>query len=199
MDAKKRIKFLLLAGGAVALLIVVGGVSCKMGAPNYTITVVLADGVAGSPATGQYVFKELTTINFSYQGTNALHTVEVFLNDKYRYSASGAFVLYGDGYKLTANLIDLRGDWDVKMTQITPVTNPVVTYTFTITIAGPDLLNGTFSDTQGHHGTWKAESGILILTYTDWVDFVLSGGVYTPAGTYLGNSTSGTWTSTKKT
>jgi len=198
MDPRKRLGHRLLAGAAVALLVVLGGVSCNMGVPDYRLTVTLSEGVTGSPPTGEYVYKELSQVSFSYAGVDPLQTIEVFLNGRFRYEGTGSIIMYGTGYVLTARKIDLRGDWDVKMTQVAPSVTPAVTYAFTLTLAGASELGGVFADSRGYHGTWKAESGILLLTFTDWADFALSGSVYGTVGTYAGAGTTGTWSATKK-
>jgi hypothetical protein len=194
MDSRKRMRHFLLAGGAIALLIIAGGASCKFGAPNYTLTVLLAAGVTGTPATGQYTYKELTQVSFTYTAVNTLCSVEAFLNSKIRYSGTGTITLFADGYKLTADIIDLRGTWNVALTKDGD-TSP--TYLFSIMMTGPDVLSGTFTDSRGYHGTWTGSSGALTLTYTDWVDFVLTGTVYSMSGSYTGNSTSGSWSASK--
>jgi hypothetical protein len=196
MDLSKRISQLLPVGLAVAFLLFFGGTSCKMGAPDYTLTVVLADGVTGTPASGEYVYKELSVVSFSYTGTNTAWSIETHLNDKIRYSSSGSIVMYGDHYVLTANVIDIRGAWTVTMIKTGETT---VTFTFTLTLTGADVLSGAFTDSRGYNGTWTASSGVLILTYTDWVDYVLTGTVYSMTGTYAGDSTTGTFSATKVT
>ena len=197
MDPRKRLGHLLVAGAAVALLAFLGGASCKMGIPNYTVTVALSEGVTGTPPTGEYVYKELTQVRFNYSGVDPLQTIEVFLNGRIRFEGTGMFILYGDGYAVTARKIDLRGDWKVNMLQISPLLNPVVTYTFTVTLTGADELSGAFTDSRGYNGTWTAKAGILILAYTDWMDFALGGGVYSVSGTYAGNSTTGSWNASR--
>jgi len=194
MDPRKRMRQVLWAGGTVALLILAGGASCKMGVPNYTLTVVLAEGVTGTPATGQYTYRELTQVSFSYTATNPLCSVEAFLNSKIRYNGSGSITLFADGYKLTADVIDLRGSWNVAMIKDGDTS---ATYSFSVMITGPNVLSGTFTDSRGFHGTWTGSSGALTLTYTDWFDFVLTGTVYNVSGTYTGNSTSGSWSAAK--
>jgi hypothetical protein len=198
MDPRKRLGHTLVAGAAVALLVVLGGASCNMGVPNYTITVSLSEGVTGTPPTGEYVYKEMSQVRFSYTGVNPDQTIEVFLNGKFRYESTGAIILYGNGYVLTARKVDLRGDWDVTMIQGSPAVTPLVKYNFTLTLVGADELSGVFADSRGFHGTWQAKSGIVLLSYTDWFDFALGGGVYSMAGTFAGNSTTGTWNATKK-
>jgi hypothetical protein len=185
---------------AAALTLIAAGASCKFGSPNYTLTVVVPPEITGTPVSGEYTYKELTQVSFSYTAVNSLYSVEVWLNSKVRYSSSGSIYLYGDGYKLTADIIDDRASWAITMVD-TGAT--AATYTFAVTLSGATALGGTFTDSRGYHGTWTGESGTLILTYTDWYDFVLTGTVYGigagTSGTFEGNSTTGSWTASKAT
>lgn len=195
-----RKRTLLPAAAAAVLILIAAGASCKFGSPNYTLTVVVPPEITGTPTSGEYIYKELSQVSFSYTAVNPLYSVEVWLNSKVRYSYSGSIYLYGDGYKLTADIIDDRASWAVTMVD-TGAT--AATYTFTLTLSGASALGGTFTDSRGYHGTWTGVSGTLILTYTDWHDFVLTGTVYGigagTSGTYEGNSTTGTWTASKAT
>jgi hypothetical protein len=194
MDSRKTFRLPPLAAGAIALLLIAGGASCKFGTPSYTLTVIVPDTITGSPASGEYTYKELTSVNFSYTAVNPLYSVEVYLNGKLRYGYSGSIYLYGDGYTLAPDIIDDRGNWTITMMDTSATS---ATYTFTLTLSGPDVLSGTFTDSRGFHGTWTGASGTLLLTYTDWYDFVLTGTVYGlgagTSGSYVGNSTTGTW------
>jgi hypothetical protein len=200
MDSRHAPRLPVLAAGALALLFIAAGAGCKFGSPDYTITVVIPPEITGTPTSGTYTYKELTQVGFSYSAVNPVYSVEVFLNNKIRYSNSGSVVLYGDGYQLTADIIDNRGNWQITMVDTTTATTA---FEFTLTLTGPDVLSGTFTDSRGFHGTWAGSSGILILTYTDWYDYVLTNTVYglgsATSGTYEGNSTTGTWTAKKAT
>jgi hypothetical protein len=198
MESKKRYKQAgYLRGIPILLLLLLFG-SCNWGVPYYTLTVVVEDGVTGTPEPGQYVYVELTNVEFAYTPVNPLHTVEVLLNNKIRKSGSSSIVMYRDGYELKARLVDIRGVWEVTMTYAdTSIQAPDP---FKITISGPDLLSGNFSDSRGYHGTWTAESNVLTLAYYDWNFYVLTGtvlGLGDETGTFTGEGLSGTWTSEK--
>jgi hypothetical protein len=199
MKAQRRGEAIKLPAGAFALLAVLLIGSCKMGAPDYTLTVVLADGVIGTPAPGQYEYKELTQVTFSYTGADPLETVEVFLNDKLRYEGGAFFVMYGDGYTLNASLVDIRASYKITLTygdSSAPAVDP-----FIITLTGANRLTGPFTDDRGKHGTWTAQSNVLALAYWDWEFYVLSGTVYGmgySSGTFTGGGYSGTWTAVKQ-
>ena len=195
-----RKRTLVPAAAAAALILIALAGSCKFGSPNYTLTVVIPPEITGTPTSGEYTYKELSQVSFSYTAVNTYYSVEVWLNSKIRYSYSGSIYLYGDGYKLTADIIDDRASWVITMVD-TGAT--AATYTFTLTLSGANALGGTFTDSRGYQGTWTGVSGTLILTYTNWYDFVLTGTVYGlgagTSGTYEGNSTTGTWTAAKAT
>jgi len=200
MDPRIRLQHRLLVAGTVILSYLAGGAACKFGSPNYTLTVIIPDTITGTPTNGVYTYKELTPVSFSYAAVNPAYSVEVFVNAKLRYGSSGTVVLYGDGYKLTADIIDIRGSWLITMTDVTATTP---TFQFTVTLTGADVLSGTFTDSRGYHGAWTGSVGTLLLVYTDWYDYVLTGTVFGfgagTAGSYEGNSSTGTWTAKKVT
>lgn len=195
MKSKKRAKHAWFPGGALILLILLAFGSCNWGVPDYTLIVVVEEGVTGTPATGQYVHKELTAVDFSYTPINPLHTVEVIINGSTRQSTAGSLVLYAEKYTLTARLVDIRGTWKVEMTWLESIT---VDFKFTITISGEDLLSGTFIDSRGYNGTWSAESNVVTFTYSDWNDFILIGLTFYMQGTFTGDGSSGSWTAERQ-
>jgi hypothetical protein len=184
---------------AASLAVFLLSASCDWGVPNYHLTVSLESGVTGTPESGTYVYKDISVVEFSYSGVNPLHTVEVYLNDKIRSEGSGSIMMYGDGYRLQARLIDVRGVWKVTLTYADPnVTDPDP---FLLTLSGPDLLAGTFTDSRGYHGSWTAESGALTLAYWDWSFYLLTGTVYglgADSGTFTGDGLDGTWKAEKQ-
>ena len=200
MNSRQTPRLPLLAAGVLALILVAAGAGCKFGSPDYTITVVIPPEITGTPLSGQYTYKELTQVSFSYAAVDPNYSVEVYLNNKVRYASSGTVVLYADGYQLTADIIDNRGNWLITM--VDTITTKTA-FEFTLTLTGPDVLSGTFTDSRGYHGTWTGSVGLLILTYSDWYDYVLTGTVFGlgagTSGTYEGNSTTGTWTAKKAT
>lgn len=168
--------------------------SCKP--LNYTLTVVVEEGVTGTPESGKYIYKELSTIEYSYAPINPLHTVEVIINDNYRKSAQDSIVLYGDEYVLRAKIMDVRGSWKIKMTKSDSTS---VDFEFTITLTGNDVISGTFTDSRGYHGTWDTSyaynGNIITLTYADWKDYILTGTYFDMKGNFIGDGTTGTWSS----
>lgn len=193
MPAGKRIKATVFAAGATVLLALLAAGGCGWGIPDYSLSVVIEEGVTGAPEVGRYVYRELTTVGFNYTPVNPLHTVEVLLNDKVRSTGSGSLMMYGDGYALKARLVDIRGLWTVSI-----VNADATTGSFVMTIDGPGLVAGTFSDDQGRHGTWAADASKIVFTYSDWLDYAFTGTVYDMSGTFTGESKSGTWSATRK-
>jgi hypothetical protein len=184
---------------AFVLLAFLAAASCKWGVPSYTLNVTLAEGVKGTPGAGKHVYKELTTVTLSYSPENSVESVECWLNGDTRKAPDGSVVLYGDGYELTANLIDVRGSYEITLSYTdASMTAPDP---FIITLTGSDRLAGTFTDARGYHGTWTALAGTLTLAYWDWGLYLLAADVYDfgySSGTFTGLGLSGTWTSEKQ-
>ncbi len=197
MDHWKSKKLTSILLGAAAFFAVLSAGGCDWGVPEFTLTVVLEEGVTGIPVAGEYTYKELSTVDFSYTGVNLAHTVEVYLNDRIRKSGSGSLVMFNDGYVLKASLVDIRDNWTIKMSYSGGTLEDLE---FTMQITGPDLLEGTFTDSEGHNGTWTAEYGNLILAYWDWNFYLLTGTVFgmgSDSGSFQGGGYSGTWTATR--
>lgn len=202
MNSEKR---LISAGRAAAiavLLALLPALSCNWGVPDYTLTVVVEEGVTGTPATGEHKYQELTLVSLDYSPVNPQHTVEAILNNQLKIPAKGTFTMYGDQYELVARLVDIRGDWTITLAYSdTSVTAPEP---FTISLQGPDLLSGTFTDSrpEGYYGTWSAINDVLTIAYSNWDFYLLIGGVYDlggSAGTFTGGGLSGTWTAVRTT
>jgi hypothetical protein len=184
---------------ALPLLAFLAVGSCKWGVPNYTLTVTIENGVTGTPEAGQHTYKELTNVTLDYTPVNPLNTVEVILNGTFRKAGLSSVVMYGDGYTLTARLVDIRGSYKVTLSYSdTSITAPDP---FIITITGVDLVSGTFMDERGYHGTWTATTDALTLAYWDWDFYVLNTTPFNlgySAGTFTGAGLTGTWTAVKQ-
>jgi hypothetical protein len=192
MTSKRRSKMAVFGRITQILLLVLGFSSCEWGIPDYKVTVIIEEGVTGTPEAGEYAHKELTTLSFDYNAIDPIHTVEVFINN-IRQIASGSITVYTN-FTLTARLVDIRGSWNIKMQWADSLG---VDFDFSITFDGTDLASGTFTDSQGYHGLWTAEKGIITITYTDWSDFVLTGSVFNMSGTFTAESDNGSWTATR--
>jgi hypothetical protein len=194
MEEKTRAQLIRLLLGTAVLLSLFPIVGCDWGVPDFTLHVFIEEGVTGIPETGQYVYAENTVVEFDYQGIDDAHTVEVFLNDRIRKPDRGSIVMFGDEYELRAQLVDIRGDWQVTLKQSDPFAPTIDP--FTITLTGPNLLQGDFVDDRGYHGTWDARYDYLVLAYWDWEFYVLTGTVYgmgEDTGEFRGGGWSGTW------
>lgn len=166
---------------------------CNFGVPDFTVIVQIEDGVEGTPEAGQYEYAELSNITFEYTPVNPAHVVEVYVNST-RFSASGTLTVFNT-YTITAQLVDIRQTWSVSMLLPGSVS---ADFEFTITISGPDISGGTFSDSRGYNGTWTAVNEIVTLTYTDWSDYVLTGDHYSMSGSFVGDGvTTGAWSATR--
>ncbi len=200
MNRERHGKRGVLPVGAFVLLAFLATASCKWGVPSYTLNVSLPESVTGTPEAGEHVYKELTTITLNYSASTEypFESVECWLNGDTRKSPEGSFVLYGDGYTLTANLIDIRGSYEVTLTYADgSVTAPDP---FIITLTGNDRLSGTFTDARGYHGTWTALSGTVTLSYWDWGFYLMTADVYDmgySSGDFTGEGFSGTWLAEK--
>lgn len=180
----------------IGLLSLVWLASCGV-APDYGLTVTIEEGVSGTPDAGRHIFKEFSTVTYEYIPDNPLHTVEVMLNNQTRREAVGSFIMFGDAYDLNARLIDIRGTWKITMTY-----NDVTfgKLEFRMTISGPDLLSGTFTDDRGYNGTWTAQANSLVLTYYDWGFYILRSRVYSMGsepGVFSGENLIGNWTAVR--
>jgi len=200
MNSEKRLKRAGRLAAILALLALLPALSCNWGVPDYTLTVVVEDGVTGTPAAGEHKYQELTVVTLNYSPVNPQHSVEAILNNQLKIPAMGTFTMYGDQYQLTARLVDIRGDWTVTLAYTdTSVTAPEP---FTISLTGPDLLSGTFTDSrpEGYYGTWSAVSDVLTIAYSNWDFYLLIGSVYGlggSTGAFTGGGLSGTWTAVR--
>ncbi len=189
MTSKGRSKIVVFGRITQILLLFLVLGSCEWGIPDYKITVIIKEGVTGTPEAGEYAHKELTTLSYEYIGIDPIHTVEVFIND-IRQGASGTITVYTN-FTLTARLVDIRGSWNM---QLRWSDSAQVDFDFSIMFDGADLASGTFTDSRGYHGLWTAENGTITITYTDWSDFVLTGSVFSMSGTFTAEESNGSWT-----
>ncbi len=192
MISKARLNLISMIHPALVLWLVFAGMGCDFGVPDFKLTVILEEGVTGTPDAGEYTYSELEVVNYSYSPVDSIHTVEAFLNEN-RLNRVGTITMYND-FTLTARLVDLRGSWNVEMAW---VDSAAVDFSFTLTLSGLNLVSGTFTDSRGFSGTWTAENGIVTITYADWSDFVLTGAVFEMNGTFTGEGSSGAWNSTR--
>jgi len=173
--------------------------ACNFGIPEYRLTVVLEEGVTGTPATGVYFYKSEIPqkITLDYDPVDPEYTVEVLINGgKVRQPGNGSVTLYGDGYEMRARLIDFRGTYTLKFTYTDTTIKELETE---ITLSGDSLIMGTFTDSRGFQGTWRSNALIITLVYSDWLNYVLIGSSFDMNGAFSGDSKDGTWKAARKT
>ena len=175
-------------------ILIVPLLSCSFfGIPDYELTVTVKDGVQGTPASGQYPYKDLTVVDYKYSPVNLLHTVEVIYEGS-RLAADGNVTMYTN-VALEARLIDIRGIWKITFAYSDTTTTSIE---FTVTFSGSDVLSGTFSDDRGYTGTWDAASNVINLTYSGWEAYKLTGTLFSMSGTWSNGSVTGTWSAVPK-
>jgi hypothetical protein len=158
------------------------------GIPDYELAVTVKEGVKGTPESGQYAYKDLTVVEYKYSPLNPLHAVEVIYKGS-RLAAEGSVNMYSD-VALEARLIDIRNIWKITFNYDDATT---LSINFKITVSGSNIISGAFSDDRGYVGTWDASKGNIILKYTNWKDYILTGTLFSMNGTWKGESKAGTW------
>ena len=167
--------------------------NCKgFGIPDWTLEITFEEGVSGTPTAGVYSYEELTTIEYSYYPIDDQHTIEVLLND-IRWPAAGDIIIYTN-IKVVVRLFDIRGNWDF----ILDDNDSDDKMEFSIGFFGENVLSGCFNDSQGHGGTWNIDGDLLTITYTDWLDYVLTGDIGLMNGDWTGNGKTGTWSASRQ-
>lgn len=178
---------------AVCILIV-PLLSCSFfGIPDYELTVIVKDGVKGTPASGNYSYKDLTIVNYAYTPVNPLHTIEVTANE-IRLTATNTTVTIYTNVVLEARLFDIRSTWKVTFLNSDSTTNG----TSKITFSGANILGGTFSDNLGNTGTWDGTSNKITITYSNWGKYILTGTLFNMSGSWSNGSVTGTWSAVRE-
>lgn len=194
MNISKRFKISIIPFIFIFILIMsISFQNCKgFGIPDWTLEVTFEEGVSGTPTPGVYTYEELTTIEYSYYPIDEQHTVEVLLNDT-RWPAAGDIIMYTN-IKIVVRLFDIRGNWDFTLED----NDSNDKMEFSIGFFGENILSGGFNDSQGHSGTWNIDGEDLTITYTDWLDYVLTGDISTMSGDWTGDGKTGTWSATRQ-
>jgi len=167
--------------------------SCKgFGIPDWTLEITFEEGVSGTPTPGVYSYEELASIDYSYYPIDDQHRVEVLVNN-IRWPAAGKIILYTN-IKIVVRLFDIRGTWDFTLDD----NDSDDKMEFSIGFFGENVLSGRFSDSQGHSGTWNINGNNLKITYTNWLNYVLTGEISTMKGNWTGDGKTGTWSATRQ-
>lgn len=187
---KTKISYLCLAIIVSALLMLSLG-SCKnFGIPDYKLTIVIGNGVSGTPPTGVTTHQELDSIDYQYTADDTQHQVEVLVNGS-RYSSGGKFIMYTD-LEVVARIFDIRDTWNFTLDKTADGT--VEKREFTVTFTGGGLLAGDFTDSNGHNGNWVIDAAKLTMTYRNWLNYTLtSDSVTSMSGTWSGEDKSSSW------
>lgn len=174
--------FSLLAAASILLA------SCGWGSPDYTLTVILGEGITGTPESGTYSYQEFSEVQYKYSfDPNGLQP-EIYVNNYRRLVLEDSVVMYCD-ITMTVRQIDMRREWTLIFSE-----NEADDLTWKITFTGPDLRSGTFSDDRGHSGNWQVTgTNDLAFTYTDWEDYAFTGTLTSLSGSWKGEGRSGTW------
>jgi hypothetical protein len=175
----------------IAIVLCISG--CKdFGIPDYELNIQVGSGVAGTPASGIYSYKELTTIDYSYMSINSDYRVEVVVNGS-RWASAGTFTMYTN-LEVVARIIDIRGTWSFVLELSDSEEEDLE---FDITFSGDDLLAGNFTDERGYIGTWTIDSDALTMTYSNWENYSLTGLITTMQGNWANDGESGTWSAVR--
>lgn len=189
-----RSKTLQICGMIILGLTVILSLSgCKdMGVPDFELKVTIEGDVQGTPATGVYTYKELEIVEYSYTALDENHNVEVIVNGS-RWAPEGNLIMYTN-IEVEVRIVDIRGTWTF---QLEDPDDEIEDREFTITFSGNSLLTGTFTDSQGYSGTWVVEGTELTITYSNWLDYVLTGNINTMTGSWTGANMDGTWSAAR--
>jgi len=189
-----RLKTLQICGIVILGLTVILSLSgCKnLGIPDFELKVTLEGDVQGTPSTGVYTYAELETVAYSYTALDDRYNVEVIVNGS-RWAPEGNLIMYTN-IEVEVRVIDIRGTWNFKLVD---ADNEVEDREFTVTFSGNSLLTGTFTDSQSHKGTWVIDGVDLTMTYSNWLNYKLTGNLNTMTGSWEGENLDGTWSASR--
>ena len=164
----QRVSSPLALSGLLLLVLTLGG--CRLGSPDYNLTVEWADGITGTPAAGTYTWKEFTEITYGYSFANGSEgTPGVYLDDNpNRLAASGTIQILAPTVIYVGD-VDVRGVWDAVF-YTRDSKRQYLVFTFT----GTSAVEGTFSDDTGRTGVWTLAEGKMTLTGADWEPYQLT-------------------------
>lgn len=171
----------------LVLLIMFHG-SCGWETTEFTLTVVVGEGISGVPESGTYVYQEFEEIEYKYEIEGDFIQPEIYINNYRKLIMEGTLIMYCDT-TLTIEQIDIRKEWNMVFSE-----QDVDDVEWKITFSGPDLRSGTFSDNRGYTGTWEVSgSNSLTIHYDDWADYVFTGTLSSLGGNWEGEGKSGSW------
>jgi hypothetical protein len=184
LKCRNKLGFLLLF-----VLIVVFHSSCGWKTTEFTLTVIVGDGITGVPESGTYKYEEFAEIEYRYEFDDQVSIQpEIYMNNYRSLILEGILVMYADT-TLTVDQIDIRKDWNMTMSE-----TDLDDVEWGITFSGSELRSGTFSDSRGYSGTWEVSgSNDLTVRFDDWDEYVFTGTLSSLGGNWSNGGRSGTW------
>jgi hypothetical protein len=161
---------------------------CGWGSPDFTLTVVLGEGITGTPDSGTYDYKEFSEVQYKYDFDQNGIQPEIMVNNYRKLTLEDSLIMYCD-IIMTVKQIDIRKEWTLVFSEA-----DVDDINWKITFSGADLRSGTFSDDRGFSGTWEVTgTNNLTFRYGNWQDYVFTGTLTSRSGSWKGEGRSGTW------
>lgn len=174
------------------MIILTLSTGCKnIANPEYTLTVILSEGTAGTPEAGIYTYKEFDTVDYNYQSTDENVQIEVLLNGN-KNNYANTLTMYNN-VTILVQRIDIRDTWEFSY-----IIEDGTTEKTDITFTGDTIFGGTFTDSRGYSGTWTVANDDLTITFNDWKDYIFTGVISSMTGNYTGAGISGTWSAIRK-
>ena len=171
---------------------------------QYKLTVTLKDGVAGTPATGTYYYKQGTQVAYKYSLKDGFKGLSVLLNGSAT-TVSGTVTMSKDNilYASADVKYSVLGAWNLVETY-----NDGSSFNVGLTFAGT-LFGGTVTDSDGGSGTYEFidDTVDFNLVFPD-VTYEYASGDFSDENTMSGtckryqdkaSAISGTWTATRVT
>ncbi|MCK4944189.1 MAG: hypothetical protein KAS65_11470 [Candidatus Aminicenantes bacterium] len=172
----------------VLALLIMFHSSCGWKTTEFTLTVVVGEGISGVPESGTYVYQEFEEIEYKYEAEGDIIQPEIYVNNYRKLILEGTLVMYCDTI-LTVEQIDIRKEWNMIFSE-----QDIDDVEWEITFSGPDLRFGTFSDNRGYTGIWEVSGdNDLTIRYDDWADYVFTGTLSALGGNWEGEGKSGSW------
>lgn len=163
--------------------------SCNWSSTNYTLTVIIEEGISGTPETGTYEYKEFSEVEYEYEMAEGSVQPEIYFNSSRSVDLSGSVVMYCD-IVMTIRQVDIRAQWILSLLN----EGGDVTKEWLIEFTGSDLHSGTFTDDRGYSGTWQVtDSNDLTITYNDWENYIFYGTLTDFGGDWENGESSASW------
>ena len=176
-----------LTGLIVILLLLL--CSCFLADTEYTLTVMIGEGLIGTPETGSYVYPEFAEVEYNFEADEGMNFPVLFMNGIRKIFPFGALKMYRD-IELVVEQADIRGEWKFTLREEGKENQTIV-----ITFSGNDIYSGTFTDDRNLSGSRAIQGSDLTITFDNWVDYKLTGFNSISNGIWTGEGRTGTWSS----